>query len=74
MNDTAVRPALTEMVPFANPEWADEEQPDFAEASMMGQCPKHGLERITDTRVGGGSDPTQLYFFACGELDPRSFG
>lgn len=66
--------ALVELVPFYNPEWTEEEQPDFAPTSMMGTCPAHGLERITREGVSRGSDPTHLFYFACGEIDPTSFG
>jgi hypothetical protein len=66
------RPALIDYVPFADLD--DPTLPDFAPVSLLGQCPEHGLERVTDTHVSGGSDPTQLYLFACGQVDPASFG
>lgn len=66
------QPAIIEYIPYADPE--DPMFPSFGPASMMGQCPAHGLERITEERVGGGSDPTQLYIFQCGTIDPMSFG
>lgn len=65
-------PALTDWMPYEDPD--DPEFPSYAEYSMMGTCPQHGLERITDRRVGGGSDPTELYILACGEVDLASFG
>lgn len=65
--------ALTDWVPFENPDLPEDEQPDFAQASMMGTCPTHGFEAITTHRPGGGSDPTELFIFACGEVDPGSF-
>jgi hypothetical protein len=66
------RPALINFVPYEDP--ADPMFPDYAEVSMLGQCPEHGLERVTDMHVSGGSDPTELYLFACGQVDPASFG
>lgn len=41
--------------------------------SMMGQCPVHGLERITTEAVTPGSDPTVYFKFQCGEVDVDRF-
>lgn len=65
-------PALIDWEPYADP--FDPTYPSWAPYSMMGICPVHGLERITRESIGGGSDPTALFHFQCGEIDPASLG
>lgn len=64
---TTTRPAIIDFELY--PSLEDPSEPDFAEYSVLGQCPEHGLERITSTRVSGGSDPWELYVLACGRID-----
>ena len=64
--------ALPGWEPYLDP--TDPDQPSFAEYSMMGQCPVHGLERIVSEKTVGRADPTAVFFFLCGEADPASLG
>jgi hypothetical protein len=59
--------AIIDLEPY--PSLEDPSEPDWAEYSVLGTCPVHGLEPVTSTRVSGGSDPWELYVMACGRID-----
>lgn len=65
------QPAIVEYEPYED--LFDPDFPSFAPYSVLGQCPDHGLERVTHTKVTPGSDPTEYEVFACGRANPESF-
>lgn len=64
-------PALIDHEPYEDP--TDPDWPSFAPYSMLGQCPDHGLERITREGVTPGPDPSCYYKFQCRNIDLDRF-
>jgi hypothetical protein len=64
-------PAIIEWEPYEDP--TDPDFPSFAPASMVGNCPTHGFQRVVSEGVTPGPDPSAFYRFQCGDIDVERF-